>query len=146
MSTSLEEKFLASCQTSQGISWFKRTNGKMKKKHHARLPAQVPASSVSRSPGGNNRQERKDAVSGQEDGKHREDYRVGKQKHLKEKTVQTSATCGGKRQWCLGSLEPIVSSYVWQHDVKASVNNTWQISPFCHMLSVGAFVLDGTND
>ena len=35
-----------------------RTNEKTKKKQHARLPAQVPASSVSRSPGGNNRQER----------------------------------------------------------------------------------------
>ena len=29
---------------------------------------------------------------------------------------RSSATCGG------------------QNDVKASVNNTWQISPFCHML------------
>ena len=47
-----------------------KNNEKTKKKHHARLPAQVPASSVSKSPDGNNRQERKDAVSGQEDGKH----------------------------------------------------------------------------
>ena len=46
-----------------------KNNEKTKKKHHARLPAQVPASSVSKSPDGNNRQERKDAVSGQEDGK-----------------------------------------------------------------------------
>ena len=45
----------------------------------------MPASSVSKGPGGNNRQERKDAVSGQEDGKHREDYRVRKQEHIKEK-------------------------------------------------------------
>ena len=50
-----------------------------------------------------------------------------------------------QRQWCLGRSEPIVPSYVWQHDVKASVNNTWQMSPFCHMLLVRAFVLDGTN-
>ena len=72
-STSLEEKFLASCQNSQDTSLLKRTNGTTKKKHHARLPAQEPASSVSKSPGGNNRQERKDAVSGQEDGKHQVD-------------------------------------------------------------------------
>ena len=48
-------------------------------------------------------------------------------------------------QRCLGSEEPIVPSHAWQNDVKASVNNTWQISPFCHMLLVGAFVLDGSN-
>ena len=126
MSASLEEKFLASCQVHRG---FKRTNEKTKKKHHARLPAQVAASSVSRSPGGKNRQERKDAVSGQEDEKHREDYREGKQKHMKEKQCRLPQRTVAKRQWCLGSLEPIVPSYVWQNDVKDSVNNTWQISP-----------------
>ena len=69
-----------------------------------------------------------------------------RQEHEKESQfVQSSATCGGKRQWCLGSEEPIVPSHAWQNDVKASVDNTWQISPLCHMLSVRAFVLDGTN-
>ena len=53
--------------------------------------------------------------------------------------------CGGKRQKCLRSLEHVVPSHAWQNDVKASVNNAWQIWPFCHMLLVGAFVLDGTN-
>ena len=43
------------------------------------------ASSVSKSPDGNNRQEWKDAVSGQEDGKQRADHRVDKQEHMKEK-------------------------------------------------------------
>ena len=28
--------------------------------------------------------------------------------------VRSSATCGGKRQWCLGSEEPIVPSHAWQ--------------------------------
>ena len=37
---------------------LQKTNEKTKKKQHARFPEQVPASSVSRSPGGNNRQER----------------------------------------------------------------------------------------
>ena len=63
----------------------------------------MTASSVSRNPGGNNGQERYDAVSGQEDWKHQADYRVGKQEG---QFVQFSATCGGKRQWCLGSEEP----------------------------------------
>ena len=84
-SASLEDKFLASCQTSQCTSRFKRTNGKTKKKHHARLPAQVPTSSVSRNPGGNNRWERNDAVSGQDDGRHREDCREGNSEHGKRK-------------------------------------------------------------
>ena len=104
----------------------------------------MPASSVSRNPGGNNRQERNDAVSGQEDGKRREDYRVGKQEHMKDKQfAQSSATCGGKRQWCLGSEEPIIPSHAWQNDVKASVNNAWQIWPFCRTPLERAFVLDG---
>ena len=141
MFASLEEKFLASCQNSRGTSQFKRTNGETKKKHHARLPAQVPASSVSKSPGGNKGQERKDAVPGQDN---REGNRGHKGKK-KRKTVQSSITCRSKRQWRLGSFEHVVPSHAWQNDVKASVNNAWQISPFCHMLLVGAFVLDGTS-
>ena len=46
---------------------------------------------------------------------------------------------------CLGSEEPIIPSHAWQNDVKALVDNTWQISPLCHMLSVRALVFDGTN-
>ena len=125
-----------------------KNNGKTKKKQHARIPAQVPASSVTRNPGGNNRQEWKDAVSGQKDGTHQADNRVcktGARGGKRRTTVRSSAMCGGKRQWCLGSEEPIVPSHAWQNDVKASVGGTWQISPFRHMLLVGAFVLDGTN-
>ena len=109
-STSLKKKFLACCQNSQGTSWL------AKKKQHARLPAQVPASSVS-SPGGNNRQERKDAVSDPEDGKHQADYRVGTTGATgvkRRRTVQTSVTCGDKRQWCLGSEDPFVTSHPWK--------------------------------
>ena len=105
----------------------KNKNEKTKKKQHARLPAQVPASSVSKNPGGNHRQERKDAVSGQEDGKHQADYRVGKtgaRGVKRRRTVQSPATCGGKRQLCLGSEERFVASHAWQNDVKASVDNT----------------------
>ena len=41
------------------------------------VPAQVPASRVSKNPGGNNRQERMNAVSGRKDRRHRADKRVG---------------------------------------------------------------------
>ena len=70
------------------------------------------------------------------------------QPSAREKEVQTVpsfASCGGKRQWCLGRSEHIVPVRLARNDVKASVNNTWQISPFCHVLLVGAVVLDGTN-
>ena len=119
-----------------------KNNGKTKKKQHARLPAQKPASNVSKSPGGNTDRSGRDAVSGQEDEKHQAGNRVGKtgaRGGKRRRTVRSSATCGGKMQWCLGSEEPIVPPHAWQNDV------TWQISPFRHMLFVGAFVLDGTN-
>ena len=87
----------------------------------------------------------KDAVPGPEDGKHQADNRVGKTGAPEGKTVQSSETCGAKMQWYLGSEEPIVPSHAWENDLKASVDNTWQISPFRHMLLIGAIVLDGTN-
>ena len=129
--------------THKAPSQFKGTNGKAKKKHHARLPAPVPAFSVSRSPSGNNRQDRKDEVSAKKTGNIQKTT-ARANVSTRRKTVQSSATCGGKRRWYLGRSEHIDSSCAWQDDVKASVNNTWQISPFCHMLSGGAFVLDGT--
>ena len=61
-----------------------------------------------------------------------------KQEHMKEKQLlQSSATCGGKRQWCLGSEEPKIPSHAWQNDVKASVDNTWQSSIPPHAVSMG---------
>ena len=77
-STSLERTFLTSCQTSQGTLRLKRTTEKTQKKQHPRLLAKMPASSVSGNPGGNYKQERNDAVSGRQDGKHRADKRVSK--------------------------------------------------------------------
>ena len=59
----------------------------MNQKHHARLSAQVPASSVSGNPDGNKRQERKDAVSGREDGKQREDTREGDRGHVDHRAI-----------------------------------------------------------
>ena len=63
----------------------------MNEKQHARLPAQMPASSVSENPGGNYRHERKDAVSGQEDGKQREDTRKGNRGHIDHRAVDQRA-------------------------------------------------------
>ena len=59
---------------------------------------------------------------------------VNKSTRRKEKkTVQTSGTCRDKGNSALGVKSTIVPSCVWKNEVKASVNNTWQISPFCHM-------------
>ena len=92
-------------------------------------------------------------MSGQEDGRHQTDYRVGKTGALREvkrakeekSSTVTRNVCASKRQWCLGNGESIVLTLVWQNNVEATVNNTWQIPPFCHMLLVGAVVLAGSN-
>ena len=94
------------------------------------------------------RQERKDAVSGpkKKKGNIKQTTAWARQEHEQEKkSSSVTATCVSKRQCCLGSEEPIDPSHAWQNDVKASVDNTWQISPFRHLLLVGSVVLDGTN-
>ena len=58
------------------------------KRKHARLPAQTPASHVSKNPGGNNRQERINAVSGREDRTHRADKPVGNETKKKKEKVK----------------------------------------------------------
>ena len=75
-----------------------------------RLPSQMPASSVSKCPGGNNRQERKDAVSGQEDRETTSRLPRGQTGAHEGKTVQTSATCGDKAMvpWEFGAHCSIV--------------------------------------
>ena len=55
-------------------------------------------------------------------------------------------TCEGKRQACTESKESIVPSYMWHNNVKAPVDNTWQISPLCHLQLLRSFVLDGTDN
>ena len=78
------------------------------------------------------------AVPGQEDGNDRgghEDATKCKEKEVK--TVQSSTTCGGCRQWCLKRPEHIAPLYAWQEDVEASVVKTWQIPSFCHFLVAG---------
>ena len=87
------------------------------KKKHARLPVQMPASPVSMDPGGNNRQERMDAVSGREDRRHRADKRVGQTTTKKKKS------------------KPFMEiRSTWHNNVKAPVDNPWQISALCHLL------------
>ena len=70
-------------------------------------------------------------------GKHQADHHVGKTgaQGVKRRREVSSATCGGKKQWCLGSEEPIIPSHAWQNDVKGMVDNTWQISQLSHSVS-----------
>ena len=122
-----------------------KNNGKTKKKQHARLPAKVPASSVSKSPGGNTDRSGRTQCQAKKTGNIKQTNRVGKTEARggkRRRTVRSSATCGGNRKWCLRSEEFIVPSHARQNDLKASVDNTWQISPFRRMLLVGAFVLN----
>ena len=63
------------------------------KQKHARLPAQMPASRVSRNPGGNNRQEQMDAVSGQEDRRHRADNAWVRLQKKKRANLQRKPEC-----------------------------------------------------
>ena len=100
---------------------LQKNNGKTKKKQHARLPAQVPASSVSKSPRWQHRQDGKDAVSGQKTGNIKQTTAWAKQEREEEKgggQYGLPQRVGGKRQWCLGSEEPIVPSHAWQNDGK----------------------------
>ena len=69
----------------------------------------------------------------------------GNQKERENSTMVAQRAGAQKGNGASGVFEHIVPSYAWQIDVKASVNDTWQTSPFCHMLLIGAVVLDGTN-
>ena len=63
----------------------------MNEKHFTKLLAKVPASSLSRNAGDNKRQERKDAMPNQEDGKLREDAREGNLEHIDNRDVDWRA-------------------------------------------------------
>ena len=67
-STSLEEKLLAGCLRPPSTCHHMQNKSRRRNEDNARLLAQMPASRVPRKPGGNNRQERKDAVSHRKDG------------------------------------------------------------------------------
>ena len=66
-------------------------------------------------PGGNNRQERKDAVSGREDGNREASNTLARQQ---DRTERRSSAFGGKSQCIVNS-------------VKAATAVVWQISPLC---------------
>ena len=78
---------------------------------------------MSKNPGANYRQEQMDAVSGREDMRHRADKRVDKTKR-REQIFKENLNA-------------------WHNNVKALVDNTWQISPLCHLLW-WSLVLNGT--
>ena len=99
-----------------------------------------------RFPRGIERQERKGAVPGQEDGKDRGEGRACNQVHRKEEEKQCSPPhhVEAKGNGSQGKSEHSDQSCAWQNDVKASVYKAWQISPICRLLVEGAFLLDGT--
>ena len=105
------------------------TNRELRKSTHARLVAQLQASRVSRNPSGNYKQERMDAVSGQEDGNRGAGNTLArglKQKQEREqpcKEIQNAS----------------------HSNVKALAYTTWQFSPVCQQLLWLALVLNGTD-
>ena len=74
---------------------------------NAQLLAQMPASRVSRKPGGNNRQERKDAVSGRDDGNRGANNAWARQQ---DRTERRSSAIGGRPQ-CVVEQRISCSSY-----------------------------------
>ena len=50
------------------------------------------------------------------------------------------------KQARIESEESIFPSNTWQNNVKAPVDNTWQIPPLCHLLLLRSFVLDGNDN
>ena len=66
-----------------------------RREKNGRLPAQMPASRVSKKPGGDERQERKDAVSGREDGNRGAGTTLASQQDW---TGRRSSAFGGKSQ------------------------------------------------
>ena len=84
-----------------------RPNGGKIKEDNARLLAQMPPSRESRKPGGNNRQERKDAVSGRENGKRGAGNTLARQQ---ARTEKRSSAFGGKSQ-CVVQQRKSISSH-----------------------------------
>ena len=92
---------------------------------NARLLAQMPASRVSRKPGVNNSQERKDAVSGRKDGNRGAGNTLARQQN---RTERRSSAFGG------------------MNNIKATAAIAWQMSPPCQQLVWRSHVLDGTDN
>ena len=86
-----------------------------RREKHTRLPAQVPASRVSKNPGGNERQEREDAVSGPEDG-----------------NQETGDKLEGSKAKQKGDHPQLGEDHsAGLNNVKAASAIAWQISPLC---------------
>ena len=81
-------------QTSPGAEKSRRK----RRGKHARLPAQVSASRVPKEPSGNERQERKDAVSGRKDGNRAAGNTMARQQNW---TERRSSVFGGRPQCVL---------------------------------------------
>ena len=130
ISTTHEETFLDGCLNDLAKINRSRKLEEKEKGEHARLPVQVPASRVSKNPGGNNRQERKDAVSGQEHGK----------QEASDKLEDSKAKQKGDHPQ-LGE-----DHNAELNNVKAASAIAWQISPLCQQQLRGSHVPDGTDN
>ena len=107
-SNAFEETFLTGSLKPPGTAIRCRIKRRKKEEEHARLPAQMSGSRVSRNPGGNNRQERMDAVSGLKDGKHRADNAWARQPRQKNK--ESTRVLRGKAQ-CVAKQHESSSSH-----------------------------------
>ena len=114
ISTPLEQKTKTHklSETSGQVPSHVEPNGG-EKVNDARLLAQKPASRVSNKPSGNNRQERKDAVSSRKDGNRGAGNTLARQQ---DRTKRRSSTSGRNQ-----------SAYL--NNMKASAAIAWQISP-----------------
>ena len=90
-------------QTSTGTEKSRRK----RRVKHARLPAQMPASRVLKKPSGNERQERKDAVSRRKDGNPGASNTMASQHN---QTERRSSVFGGRPQ-CVDEQRKSCSSY-----------------------------------
>ena len=95
ISAPLEEKLLTGSLRPPGKCHHKKNRMEEKKEDNARLPAQRPASRVLKKHSGNERQERKDAVSGRKDGNRGAGNTLARQQ---DRTERKSSAFGGKSQ------------------------------------------------
>ena len=108
-STSLEGTLLASCQNHKAHCDSKEQMGRRSRSNTRGFLRKCQPPACQGIPGGNNRQERNDAVSGQEDGKRREDYCGGQDRSTKmtEGGYVLPQRAGAKGKGALGVKSPL---------------------------------------
>ena len=108
ISVPLEEKLLTICLRPPGTCHHMQNQSRRRNEDNARLLAQMPASRVPKTPGGNNRQERKDAVSGRKDGNRGAGNTLARQQ---DRTKRRSSAFGRKPQCVVTELYGLDDSF-----------------------------------